>query len=139
MALAFSQGWSFGTLCLAMPLQAAADCTQRASEAQCLEAQGLGRGGSAWWIRHYLEEWGLLWSYWGGWILATLRARFLSGKTDKFGPVCTPTTLLCLFVQLVSALLALVLRIIVNEMNLCLLPSSVCDCVVLEKLVPVTI
>lgn len=55
----------------------------------------------------------------GGWILATLRARFLSGKKDKFGPVCTPATLLCLFVQLVSALLALVLRIIVNEMNLC--------------------
>lgn len=48
-----------------MPLQAAADCTQRASEAQCLEAQRLGRGESAWWIRHYLEEWGLLWSYWG--------------------------------------------------------------------------
>lgn len=63
---------------------------------------------------------GLLWSYWGaGWILATLRACFLSGKTDKFGPACTPTTLLFLFVQLVAELLALVLRIIVNEINLC--------------------
>lgn len=57
LALAFSRGWSFGTLCFAMPLQAAAHCTQWASEAQCLEAQGLGSCGGARWIPHYLEDW----------------------------------------------------------------------------------
>lgn len=62
---------------LAMHLQAAAHCTQRAAGAQCLQEAGgwggeeLDSGGSTWWIMRYLQDWAVV-ELMAGWVLATM-------------------------------------------------------------------